>query len=335
MFHKTSLRLTGLYLTILMVISFSFSAALYSLAMREFDRGFRRQTEFINQLPPEEFLPPSFQRQFVASRNILVREAKTRIISELLFVNIAILFLGGGLSYYLAKRTLEPIEDAHTSLERFTADASHELRTPIAAMKSEIEVALLQPKLKVSETKELLRSNLEELDRLTLLTDGLLAIARHEEKPLELKSQPLVTVAEEAFSQIKAAAKEKDITVAVDIDTQLKATFDKQSLREVLVILLDNAVKYSRSKSTVEMQAKTKKEGVAITIIDHGIGIKPEDLPHVFERFYRAEVSRSQATKGHGLGLAIAKQLLKRQGATVTLASQPGKITTATVILPE
>jgi signal transduction histidine kinase len=302
--------------------------------MREFDRGFRRQDEIINRLPPAEFLPQNFQRQFIESRETAAREAKSRIMAELFLVNVAIAVLGGGLSYFLARRTLEPIEEAHKSLERFTADASHELRTPIAAMKSEIEVALLQPKLSTGDAKELLNSNLEELDRLTFLTDGLLAIARHEEKPLEVKNQVLLPVIEGAIGQVKNVAKEKSITIQTDVDAQIKAAFDQNSLREVLVILLDNAVKYSKNNSSVEVKAHTKKESVVVSVTDHGIGIKPEDLAHVFERFYRADASRSQTTKGHGLGLAIAKQLIERQNGTITLTSKPKKSTTAEVILP-
>lgn len=332
-FHKTSLRLSGLYLAILMFISLSFSTALYGLSMREFDRGFRRQEELINDIPPTGFFPGNFQRQITLSRQTAAREARSRILGQLILANVAILLFGGGLSYFLARKTLQPIEDAHNSLEQFTADASHELRTPIAAMRSEIEVALMQPKLRTSEVKELLNSNLEELDRLTVLTDNLLAIARHEEKPLELKNQALLGIVEGAVAQLESAAKEKNIVVTVDVDAQIKAIFDQHSLREVLVILLDNAMKYSIKNSSVKIKARTSKESVALSVTDHGIGIKPEDQEHVFKRFYRADTSRAQTTKGHGLGLSIAKQLVERQNGAIELTSKPGKSTTATVIL--
>ncbi len=336
MFHKTSLRLTGLYLTILMVISLSFSMALYSLAMREFDRGFRRQDELIDRMiPPDDFFPPNFQSRFIESREMAAREAKARILSQLVFANLAVLVLGGGFSYFLARRTLEPIERAHTSLEQFTADASHELRTPIAAMKSEIEVALLQPKLASSEVKELLSSNLEELDRLTLLTEGLLSIARNEEKPLDLKKQALKPIIEAALKKAQPLAAEKNIIINPDFGKKGAAvTADKHSLVESLLVLLDNAIKYSNQDATIELKARQKKDHVIISVIDHGIGIAIKDLPHVFERFYRADVSRAQTTKGHGLGLAIAKQLIERQNGTLTLTSKPNQSTTATITLP-
>lgn len=333
MFHKTSIRLTSFYLAIIMAISLCFSITLYSLSMREFDRGFRRQDEIINRLPPAEFLPRTFQQQIIASRETAAREAKSRIVSELFLVNVAIALLGGGLSYFLARKTLEPIEEAHKSLERFTADASHELRTPIAAMKSEIEVALLQPKLTISEAKVLLSSSLEELDRLTFLADGLLAIARHEERPLELKSQALLPAVESATKQLKNSANVKSISIKLTVDVQLSATFDQQGLREVMIILIDNAIKYSYEKSTVYITARTQKDKVLISVKNHGVGIEPKDIPHVFERFYRADASRSQITRGHGLGLSIAKQLIESQQGSIAISSKPAKTTVATVSL--
>jgi signal transduction histidine kinase len=319
-----------------MAISLCFSVTLYSLSMREFDRGFRRQDELINRIPAGNFLPPAFQRQFVQSRETAASEAKSRILSELFLVNVAIFLLGGGLSYFAARKTLEPIEEAHQSLERFTADASHELRTPIAAMKSEIEVALLQPKLKVSEAKEVLASNLEELDRLTALTSGLLSIARLEDSNLEIKSQPLEPIIKKALSKVAVLASEKSITFKTELSAKkpnVKA--DYPSLLESLVILLDNAIKYSPEGTAVEVKTRQKNDQTIISVVDHGIGITPEDLPHVFDRFYQADASRSQQnTKGHGLGLAIAKQLIERQNGTVAITSKPNQSTTATVTLP-
>lgn len=335
MFHKTSLRLTGLYLAILMVISLAFSTALYSLAMREVTGGLRRQNQVIeDRLPPDTYLPPSLERLLNQRRNEVIIEARNRILSELFLANVAILFLGGGISYVLARKTIEPIEQAHQSLEQFTADASHELRTPIAAMKSEIEIALLQPKLKMSEVRGLLSSNLEELDKLTLLTEGLLQIARLEELPLNIISQPLQPLIEAAVKNVLPEAKKKEITInQILSDSPDTVIADSHSLVEVLVILLDNSIKYSAKSADVEVSIGSKKDQTIIQVIDHGMGIKAEDLPHVFKRFYRADASRSE-TNGHGLGLAIASRLVEAQNGTLTLSSVPSKITTATIVLP-
>ncbi|MFO0971643.1 MAG: HAMP domain-containing sensor histidine kinase [Candidatus Saccharimonadales bacterium] len=315
-------------------MSLLFSVALYNFATREFDRGSQRQEEIVNRLPPPGLIYPNFQRRLLESRETVVREAKERILGQLIITNIVVFILGGGLSYLLARKTLEPIEEAHKALEQFTADASHELRTPIAAMKSEIEVALLQPKLKTGEAKGLLHSNLEELDRLTLLTDGLLSIARHEEKPLEVKNQELLLPITAAVSQLGNVAKEKEITIDLDVDSQIKASFDRHSLQEVMIILLDNAIKYSPNGSKVELRARTKKDAVIISVLDYGIGIKAEDLEHVFKRFYRADSSRAQTTKGHGLGLSIAKQLIERQNGTIHITSKPNEPTAAVISVP-
>jgi two-component system sensor histidine kinase CiaH len=317
-----------------MIMSFSFSAALYSLSMREFERGFRRQNEIINELPPYNSIYPNFQQRFTESRQTAAREARARILSQLIFANVVVLISGGGLSYFLARRTLEPIEEAHQSLEQFTADASHELRTPIAAMKSEIEVALLQPRLTGGDVKDVLHSNLEELDRLTFLTDSLLALARHEQKPLELKNQPIFSVIDTAVRQLKKAANEKNVTISSDISKKIRATFDKHAMEEVIVILLDNAIKYSNNNDSVEVRVYAKKAGTTISVTDHGTGIKQEDIGNVFKRFYRADNSRAQTKKGHGLGLSIAKQLVESQQGSIKITSTPDKVTTATVVLP-
>jgi two-component system sensor histidine kinase CiaH len=324
-----------MYLAIIMAISLSFSFTLYKLSMREFDRGFRRQDELVSRLPPTEFLPRSFLRQIAASRETAAKEAQERILSELLLANVAIFVLGGGLSYFLARRTLEPIEQAHTSLEQFTADASHELRTPIAAMKSEIEVALLQPKLTTSEAKQVLVSSLEELDRLTELTAGLLSIARLEDNPVDLKAHQLEPIITSAISKVEVLAKQKNVTFATEISNKkLSCIANRQSLLEVLVILLDNAVKYSHANSVVEVKTRKTKDVVEVSVIDYGIGISPEDLPRVFDRFYRVDTSRSQQnSKGHGLGLAIAKQLIERQNGTIKITSQHNQSTKVTVCL--
>lgn len=334
MFHKTSLRLTALYLGILMFISFAFSTALYSLAMREVTRGLYRQNQVLDRLPQEDYLPPGLQRMLDQRRNEVMNEARSRILSELFLANIAVLVLGGGLSYLLARKTLEPIEEAHKSLEQFTADASHELRTPIAAMKSEIEVALLQPKLKISEAKELFNSNLEELDKMALLTEGLLSIARREEASLDIKTQELRPIIEAALKKIHPRSQKKMITINKELGNKpIKITADKPSLIESLVILLDNAIKYSPDGSKIEIKAKQKKDQVIISVVDHGIGIDSKDLPYIFNRFYRGDTSRSQ-TVGHGLGLAIAKQLIEAQNGSINITSVSGRSTTATIILP-
>lgn len=307
-----------------MVISIFFSINIYTLATRELDRGYGRRSELIINAPPD--LPSSFRRQLLENTEKLIKEARGKVIFALLVTNVGVLLVGGWISYILARRSLQPIEEAHASLERFTADASHELRTPIAAMKSEIEVALMQPKITDKEAKEILQSNLEELDVLTRLSDNLLKIARLGNNNLELKKQKLTPIIQEAVDRILPLAEKKKILISNSANDQLTALTNYASLVEVLVIVLDNAVKYSPTKSTITISTTNKDRAPAIHIEDQGMGIDKKDIAHIFERFYQADTARSTQNRGgHGLGLSIAKQILEKLDSSIRASSKLGK----------
>lgn len=336
MFHKTVLRLTGLYLVIIMSISVLFSATLFTLSARELDRGFRRQGAFISEAPSDgTFIPLSLQRQFLQNRDEVSVEAKAHMFTNLVLANLGIFVLAGGLSYILAKRSLEPIEEAHRSLEQFTADASHELRTPIAAMKSEIEVTLMQPKISDKDSRELLISNLEEIDSLTKLTSDLLSLARLEELQLDLSSQQLKPIISSVIKKLSSVAENRNMSIQASYtEKHIKARADKSALSEALIILIDNAIKYGDKDSTVSVTVVRVRDQVSISVTNQGAGIKPDAIAHVFDRFYRVDGSRSNSTAGHGLGLAIAKQLIERQRGRISITSEPGATTVVTITLP-
>lgn len=333
MFRSTTLKLTGVYLAIIMVISLFFSANLYSLATRELDRGFRRQQAIIERVSP--FDPYGDGNEVLNERNQAIRSAKQHIFGQLVFINIVILGLGGVMSYLLARRTLRPIEEAHEAQKRFTADASHELRTPLTAMQTEIEVALRDPKLTKEEAKELLRSNLEELATLTQLSDGLLRLARLESNNLPKKPVRVAAVLDKAVQANQALAEQKGILLEAQKGPQLTVMGDQASLVEMLSILINNAIKYSPAKSSVRLQYEKRGKEVVISVVDHGVGINQVDLPRIFERFYRADSSRSrQQVAGYGLGLPIAKSLAEMHSGYITVKSTVNKGSTFQVHLP-
>ncbi len=330
----TSGKLAGLYLAILMVISLFFSFNLYQLSVQEFDRGFRGQGTILRRRL-DSIDAPITHKQLLQEQQDRYEEAKSRVLDRLIFVNVAILVGGGFLSYYLARRTLKPIEEAHAELERFTADASHELRTPIAAMQTETEVALMNPKLTLAQAKAQLKSNLEELAKLTSLSESLLRLAKAENTNLQRQNMSLETIVLDAINRAAPAAAKKHITIPNKIDKTIIVLAEASSLTEAIVILLDNAIKYSPEKSEVTVEAYKEQNHAVIKVEDNGAGIKATELPHIYDRFYRADSSRSKHhTGGYGLGLAIAKNIIELHGGSITVKSSPGVGSVFTIHIP-
>lgn len=324
-------KLAGTYLAIIMGMSIVFSLTIYNLSDREL-RGQR-------QLPvPQQTGRPAFIAEFDRLREIQLQESRSILRERLIGFNIITLVFGGILSYLLALRALRPIEEAMDAQNRFTSDASHEIRTPLTAMRSEIEVALRDSKLTTKEAQETLRSNLEEIIKLEALTSGLLQLARQENTEFVKEAVPLITLVQEASDQLSTQAEQKSVKLIIKtIDKNLFAYGEPGSLRQALIILIDNAIKYSPKKSTVTLSAKSGRNSVSLVVTDKGYGIDKHDLPHVFERFYRSDKSRTKdsETNGYGLGLPIAKQIAESHGGDLTIQSTVGKGTKATLTLPK
>lgn len=334
MFRRTTVRLTLVYLGIIMAISLFFSLSLYGVSAVEVERGVMRQTQAV-ELRPRPILDEFSREDLHTQRDLIIQDARQHLALRLFIVNLFILVGGGLLSYALARRTLQPIEEAHEAQSRFVADASHELRTPITAMKSETEVALDDPKLTLSQSKKLLESNVEELDKLTNLTDSLLRLARLDSNGHEEKSVKIGQVVQASIDKVLPLAEAKKILVNPKIASEPIVLGDEHLLGEMFVTILDNAVKYSPKKSEVKVSLSSNKQHVRVTIQDQGAGISATDLPHIFERFYRADGSRARSEAGgYGLGLAIAKNIVELHRGDITATSKPKEGTTFIISLP-
>ncbi len=210
--------------------------------------------------------------------------------------------------------------------KRFTADASHELRTPLAAMKAEIEVAVRDKNFNLTAAKELFDSNLEEIDKLESLSNSLLKLARaegQERKNFEVLSLEEAVI--EAYQKIESLAREKSIKFENELSA-VKIMGEKDSIRELFVILLENAIKYSSAKSKIKIKLLREKNNAIVIVSDNGIGIKDADLPFIFDRFYRVDTARSkEKNSGYGLGLAIAKQIMDLHSGTIKAKSKLGQ----------
>lgn len=327
MFHSAALKLSLWYLAIIMSLSIGTSIALYKVSSDELARSAER--------------PYSISSVTIGSNDLYNRQKKELLSQDLkhlklnlVFFNIAVLSVGGGVSYVLARRTLAPIEETLEAQTRFTADASHELRTPLTAMQTEIEVGLRNSDLSKAEAIELLKSNLEEVAKLKSLSEGLLALARQDNDVIENPDASLKEVLDEALRPIVKAAQTRKVTIKNNA-RDLRLKIGPRKLVELIIIMVDNAVKYSPTGSEVSLtSSKDAKVGI-INITDQGIGIRATDLPHIFERFYRADSSRSKSdTSGYGLGLAIAKKIVEAHGGLIQVRSSIGEGTTFSIHLP-
>jgi len=329
-FRRAYIKLTLGYMVLIMLISGFLSYGIYRGGAAPLERRLELRQDIIMREPPP---PVEVLRQLEPHA---VEEVKHRVAVSLIYFNVAVLCLAGLLSYALAKRELKPMEEALDLQSRFTSDASHELRTPLTAMKTEIEVALRSGDLEASETRELLESNLEEIGKLEALSSALLKLAQYEEsvRRADVGKVELTAVIEEAVDRIKRSAEAKKIGFDLHLEGAT-VPGDRASLVELLVILLDNSIKYSDENTTITISTEHQKLHVLAKVEDAGYGISETDLAHVFDRFYRGKVSEPEKqVVGYGLGLSIAQRIAELHRGSISIDSELGKGTTITIKLP-
>ena len=344
MFHIARIKLTAWYLLIIMCVSLSFSVVIYKVLTREVERFARAQRFRIEHPLPSNFTPPGEIMESGYTTNNrstidpdLIAETNTRIIWSLFTLNGIIIIISGGLSYFLAGRTLDPIRVMLEEQNQFISDASHELRTPLTSLKSAMEVSLRDKNLTLVQSKKIMAENIIEVNNLQALSDSLLQLAQvqtpHAKQLFE--SVDIQKVIKEAVDKTSVLSKDKNITIKSNIHSST-VLGNPYSLNDLFVILLDNAIKYSAKNKEITIETNSKDGNTIIRIIDHGIGISEHDLPHIFDRFYRADAARTNSsTQGYGLGLSIAKQIVRMHGGTIVAASALKKGTTMIVSLPQ
>lgn len=233
---------------------------------------------------------------------------------------------------------LEERERFVEQLQSFTADAAHELRTPLTVLKGEIEVEL-RLLAKDSSYAELLCSNLEEVERLIDIVQDLLYLATLDEEQQRTSAQrkedtcSIQSMIVIACDRLATLAKQKCIDVHHEVEDIFVLANEERLIRLFYNLLL-NAIQYSHQNSTIDIRSVQTDHGYTVSITDHGIGIAEEDLELIFNRFYRAEKSRSRSSGGSGLGLAIARSIAEKYNLELSLQSIPGKGTTAQIVIP-
>lgn len=331
MFHSARLNLTAWYLLIIMTISLLFSLVIYANVDREL-RRFERMYDVIAQEQPTRLLlplrPPRQDLEMIAA-------ARVRLITALGLINLAILGLAGAAGYFLAGRTLTPIQDMVDEQNRFVSDASHELKTPLTSLKSAFEVHLRNKKRTLKEADDIISESITEVNKLQKLSESLLTLAHAPHNGISaFTSLKLSTILADAVKKISPIAQTKSITLKTETqDTTVQGNGD--SLTELFVILLDNAIKYSDKGKAVDITTTLSRKTVTIAIRDRGIGIAKQNLPHIFDRFYQEDSARSKTRGGgYGLGLSIAQTIAHQHNGTIRATSQPNRGSTFTVTLP-
>ena len=257
---------------------------------------------------------------------------------------LRMVFLYGGMiglgasiaiGFWLAGRTLTPIRHALESQRRFVSDASHELRTPLAVAKANSALILDDPEGNIESHLDQAEAIATELDHLTVLVGDLTTLARADEGRANLLLKPLDLgeLAAEVVRDMDALADLLGVGLAIETHPA-RVSGDRARLRQLLLILVDNSLKYAYEGGHVRIRCTTEGNRAELTVSDDGDGIAPADQKRIFERFFRADAERTRGKGGTGLGLAIGKWITEAHGGRISVESEPGKGTTFHVRLP-
>jgi signal transduction histidine kinase len=264
------------------------------------------------------------------------RTAELNTLATLLIVlavgGLAVLAAALVVGWVYAERALVPIRDALRRQREFAADASHELRTPLTVVRGSVEDLRRNADLPVSSVGQALEDIEGEVDRLTALVDDLLLLARTDSGVVELAAEPtdLAEIALDASGVLIAAAERRDVLIEVDAQP-VPLVADPARLRQLVTILVDNAVRHAPARSTVQVSVGTTDGFASLRVEDRGPGFRPEDLPRAFDRFWRAP---DAPPGGTGLGLSIAAWIAERHGGSVTASNRPDGGARLEVLLP-
>ncbi len=318
MFTRTRVRLTILYVVLFALVLGVFSVVFY--------------VGLSTALAPTFDIGPEVTSEQAAAVAYQATVEQVRL--ALMAGDVAVVVLVAGAAWILASRTLRPISDAHARQRRFVADASHEMRTPLAAIRASAEGALAAP-LSVDELRGALGTIVDASDRLSRLTNDLLLLARADELPPDQHTPPVdvsVVVAEvlEAF----AVAHPELPTSRASLGSDLLVAAAPDEIGRIVANLVDNAYRYAREAAAPpRIVTRSAEREVIVEVSDDGPGIAAGDLGRVFEPFARLHAD-ADTPEGSGLGLAIARSLARRNGGLLTVASRPGEGATFRLSLP-
>lgn len=326
MFRSAVIKLTAWYVGALVLVCLIFSIPIFTITSDRLRLGAESQVQVVRRIP-NRIMTDELYAALQLQKEKQIEEDRSKLLSSIILTNLIIISIGAVGSFLFARRTLKPIEELHNSQARFTSDASHELRTPLAVMQTEIDVALRNKNLSILTAKEILASNLEEIARLRNLSDQLLSLT----KPFNKKNFKDINIKAYLLKEKKSLEKRYDAKINLIAEKEIKVQFDPALLSQVLDILTNNAVKYS-GKKEIEISTRKVRDQVLIKIRDFGKGISKNDLPFIFDRFYRGNNATKLNSSGHGLGLSLAKDIMTKLGGDIRVKSNKNG-TTFTIII--
>ncbi|HOQ17479.1 MAG TPA: ATP-binding protein [Defluviitaleaceae bacterium] len=251
----------------------------------------------------------------------------------MLLLSILLVFIA---SFAITARALVPIRKSWERQVQFTADASHELRTPIAVIQANLEVVMDEPEQTVAKKQKWLNHIKAEADRMQKLIEDLLILSRADEGQENLEKS-LFNLSETLINTLESLipyAQSKGIKLKTDIEADISFFGDKEQIKQLLVILVDNAIKHTPSGGEVLVKSQIQNRNLVIKVTDTGEGIAKEHLTKIFDRFYRINKARERESGSSGLGLSIAKWIVEEHRGSIHVESKLGAGSTFTVVLP-
>ena len=266
------------------------------------------------------------------------QETVSRLVRILAPIGLGALVLAGVGGMFMSRRAMRPVRAAFHKQRAFIADASHELKTPLALAKIDGEVLLRDPG--TPDAPEIIEHQLSEIDRMSTLLSELLLLARLDSDKLEVKQESfdLASVLEETADRFSKRATAKGVDLTLQASGKLPVRGDEKRTAQILGILLDNAIKFTPEDGSVTVTGSVNNGYTGAVIADTGPGIPPKHLPHIFDRFYRADSQREARTRqggSAGLGLAIARDLIRAQGGEIEAVSTKGRGAAFHINLPQ
>lgn len=342
-FRSARRRLTAIYTAILAAIIAVLSLTLYgfhSTDVDRLDREGRASVERQKRIVPAdgEVIAPGLPEGEgrLSERSADLAEYLRRLGRSILLADLVTLALGAAASAFLASRTLKPIRAAMDAEKQFFVNAAHDLRTPLAVMRSEAEVALRSGSVSPRDARRLVRSSLEEINRMAAMVEQVLDLARGDRQG-PASSRALLDLAAEVRGMVEKAqarAAERGVRLTVDAPQAERVRADPLAIQRAVGNLLENSFAYTPAGGAIEVSVHHAHGHVEVRVDDTGIGISDEDLPHVTEPFFRGDRARGAHSGGAGLGLTIVKSIMDAHGGVLRAARRPSAGTSMTLRFP-